>query len=78
MVAIIKEILLKMILLVMENIIGKMANLIKDNGAIVKWMVKELHNGLMERDMKEIIKMIKNMGLVFFNGKMEGNMKVNG
>lgn len=41
MVAIIKEILLKMILLVMENIIGKMANLIKDNGAIVKWMVKE-------------------------------------
>jgi hypothetical protein len=32
----------------------------------------------MERDMKEIIKMIKNMGLVFFNGKMEGNMKAIG
>lgn len=38
-------------------------------------MEKELLNGQMGSDMKVIIKMIKNMVLAFFNGKMVENMK---
>lgn len=41
-------------------------------------MAVESHNGLMEKDMKVNIKMIKNMDSVCFNGKMEENMKDNG
>jgi len=41
-------------------------------------MVKESLNGLMENATRENIKMIKNMDLVYFNGKMVVNMKDNG
>ena len=50
----------------------------RENGSIIRCMEKEKLNGQMEENMKDNTKMIKNMGMVHFIGRMVVNMWVDG
>jgi hypothetical protein len=47
---------------------GLMVGYLKENGLIIKWMVKEYSVGQMEENMMVSIKWIKKKALEYFNG----------
>lgn len=49
-----------------------------ETGKIIRWTEKENSLGLMEENIKELIKMIKNKGTVLLFGQMEESIKDNG
>lgn len=60
---------------VMESTNLKMVKRIKDNGKIIKCMVKESIHGLMEENMKVNFIITNNMDLEWKSGLMEAFMK---
>ena len=73
-----KENFQMMELVVMEYIIMVMIQLMKDIGMMILKKVMELKLGKINLNIKENIKMVKNMVLVFMYGQMVLCMKVNG
>ena len=86
------ETLTKIIFMEQEFIVGMMEGCILETENLIKWMgfflKKKLFNyyflekenlfGMISENIKEIILMIKNMGMANLNGRMEGFIKGNG
>lgn len=68
-----KEILMKTILKVVENINGQMEEFITVNGLTIRWKGMVLLHGLMAESISVNIKTIKNTAKVLLNGLMEEN-----
>jgi len=64
----------KIILKVLENIGGPMAESTMDNGSIIKWKDTVLSPGLMAENTSENIKTIRNTVKVLLNGLMAGTI----
>jgi hypothetical protein len=62
----------------MEYINGLMEKYIRESGKTIKWMDKAFWSGLMIRNIKVDLKMIKDMAMEYINGKMERSSEVTG
>ena len=62
----------------MAKLFGLMGKSMRDIGRITKWKVRDFSNGLMEEFIREIILMIKSMGLEEYGGLTVENIKASG
>ena len=73
-----KEIFTRIISMEQENTDGLMEEFTKENGLTIKWRVRVFSLGVMDVDMLDNTRTIRNMVMVPLNGQMVENILVTG